>query len=129
MAQRKETKAQRLQREAAEHLALEAQMVATYPARLMEMLDRATSLNFELEVRKGKLVLTDRDDRHEESVELTLTHNKENEQALTELEWRLDIKEAAELESQRLSDLRRQAFLKLSPEEQRALGLNDRNNW
>jgi hypothetical protein len=48
---------------------------------------------------------------------------------LYSLEVSVELKEEARAESERLSALRRQAFLKLTEEEQNALGLNDRNNW
>lgn len=125
----RETKAERLAREAAAREAFEAEMAATYPARLMAMLERATKSNFELEVRDAKFVLQDRDDRRDRTVELTLTYTTENQEALHELDWRVDMKEEEAREAQRQRDLRRQAFNKLSEEERNALGLNSEFNW
>ena len=119
----RETKAQRLEREAAERAAYEAEMAATYPARLMAMLERATKVNFELEVRDGKFVLEDRDDRRDRVVELTLTYSTENQEALHELEWRVDMKEEAEREAERKRLAKQAALAKLTKEERELLGL------
>jgi antitoxin component of MazEF toxin-antitoxin module len=119
----RETKAERLAREAAERAAYEAELAATYPERLMDMLKRATQSNFELAVREGKFVLEDRDDRRDRTVELTLTYSKENQEALHELEWRVDMKEEAERDAERKAQLRLTALNKLSREERELLGL------
>jgi hypothetical protein len=119
----RETKAERLAREAAERATYEAEMAATYPARLMEMLERATNQNFELEVRGGMFVLSDRDDRHDRTVMLTLTYSKENQEALHELDWRVDMKEQAEREAARKAAAKQAALSKLSKEERELLGL------
>lgn len=125
----RETKAERLAREAAERAAYEAEMAATYPARLMAMLERATKQNWELTVKEGRFLLEDRDDRRDRTVVLTLTYSTENQEALHELDWRVDMKEEAEREAERQRNLRRQAFNKLSQEERDALGLNSEFNW
>jgi antitoxin component of MazEF toxin-antitoxin module len=119
----RETKAERLAREAQERAAYEAVAAATYPARLMEMLERATKQNFELEVRDAKFVLSDRDDRRERTVELTLTYNTENQEALHELDWRVDMKEEAEREAERKRLAKQAALAKLTKEERELLGL------
>ena len=119
----RETKAERLAREAQERAAYEAEMAATYPERLMAMLERATKQNFELEVRDAKFVLSDRDDRRDRPVELTLTYSKENQEALHELDWRVDMKEQAEREAARKAAVKQAALAKLSKEERELLGL------
>lgn len=119
----RETRAQRLEREAAERAAYEAVAAATYPERLMEMLERATKVNFELAVREGKFVLSDRDDRRERNVELTLTYSAENQEALHELDWRVDMKEEAEREAERRRLVKQAALSKLTQEERELLGL------
>ena len=119
----RETRAQRLEREAAEQAAYEAEQAATYPERLMEMLERATKVNFELAVLAGKFVLEDRDDRRDRAVVLTLTYSKENQEALHELDWRVDMKEEAERETARKAAVRQAALAKLSKEEREMLGV------
>ena len=50
----RETKAERLAREAAEKLAQQAALAATYPQRLMALLERAQNVRFELKVKDGE---------------------------------------------------------------------------
>lgn len=95
----------------------------TYPERLMAMLERAIKVNFELEVREGKFFLSDRDDRRLVEVELTLVYSTENQEALHELDWRVDMKEEAEREAERRAQLRLTALNKLTREEREMLGL------
>lgn len=119
----RETKAERLVREAAERLERDAFMAATYPERLMTMLERATKVNFELEVRNATFVLKDRDDARERSVELTLTYSPDNHESLNELEWRVEMKEERAREAERKWMLCQTALSKLTEEELEALGL------
>ncbi len=119
----RETKAERLAREAAEKLAQQAAQAATYPQRLMAMLERATKANFELTVKDGEFLLSDRDDRSAGWTVLTMIWGTENEGELQELDWRLEIKEEAEREAQRRMLVRNQALNKLTQEERELLGL------
>jgi flagellar basal body-associated protein FliL len=119
----RETKAERLAREAAEAAALAAVLTATYPQRLITMLERATKANFELEVRDAIFFLEDRDDSRDRTVALTLTYSKANEEALQELDWRVEMKEEAEREALRRATMRKAALSKLSLEEREILGL------
>ena len=101
---------------------------ASYPARLMQALEEATTKNnFELQVRDGMFNLRDRDSRDE--FVFAVAHNPTSQSFLENLEWELQSKAEERAEAERLSNLRRQAFAKLSDEEKHALGLNDRNNW
>lgn len=118
-----ETRAERLARMAAEQAAYEAEQTQTYPARLMAMLERAQKVNFELTVKDANFLLVDRDDRRDRTVVLTLTYDRENQEALHELDWRVDIKEEAAREAERKANLRATALNKLSKEEREALGL------
>lgn len=119
----RETKAQRLEREAAERAAYFAELIATYPQRLMAMLERATKNNFKLVVREGKFVLEDRDVRDDRVVKLTLEYSQANQEALHELDWRVDAKEEREREEQRRYAVISSALAKLSAEERELLGL------
>ena len=119
----RETKAERLAREATESAVFEAEQAATYPERLMALLERATKANFELEVREAMFFLQDRDNRRNQTVALTLTYSKANEEALQGLDWRVELKEEAEREAQRRVMVRNQALNKLSLEEREILGL------
>jgi hypothetical protein len=119
----RETKAERLAREAAEKLAQQAAQAATYPQRLMALLERAQNVSFELKVKDGEFLLEDRDDRRDRTIALTLTLSVDNEEALQALDWRVELKEEAEREAQRRVLVRNQALNKLSLEEREILGL------
>ena len=118
----RETKIQRLAREEQERVAYEAELKSTYPQRLMEMLERAQNVNFELTVKDGKFLLNDRD-ASRDIVSLTLTYDTQNERAMQELDWRVDLKEEEEREAQRRALVRNQALSKLTQEERELLGI------
>jgi hypothetical protein len=125
----RETKAQR---EARLELVQEGRLAmarATYTERMMAVLERAVKENFELTVRSGKFVVEDRDERRASPYVVQPVWSETADMDLYSLEVSVELKEEARAESERLSALRRQAFLKLTEEEQNALGLNDRNNW
>lgn len=117
------TKAQREAMEAAVVAEREAELTATYPERLMAMLERAQSLNFELTVKDGTFYLDDRNDRYSNAVALTSVWNQSNQEGMHELEWRTELKEERAREEQRRYDLRVNALAKLSAEELEVLGL------
>jgi hypothetical protein len=124
----RETKIQRLAREDQERVAYEAELKATYPQRLMDMLERAQKVNFELTIKDGKFLLEDRDASRysvmeRDIVSLTLTYDSQNKQAIQELDWRVERKEEAEREAQRRALARNQALNKLTQEERDLLGL------
>ena len=101
-----------------------------YPAKLMTLLEEATTKNnYELAVRNGMFSLRDRNSRSDLTLSLTAEYTENSWYALESLEYDLKTAAAERAESLRLSELRRAAFAKLSKEEQSALGLNDRNNW
>ena len=109
------------QQEAA--LALAKAQFEQYPARLMAALDRATTLNFELEVRNSQFNLRDRDARSPETFALTFTHNRESQHALESLEYDLKEKAEAEAEATRRYELKKAALAKLTPEERELLSV------
>lgn len=119
----RETKAERLAREAAERAAELAVSKATYLNRLMMVLERATKVNFELEVRDGLFVLEDRDARRDGTYRLPAEWHENADDYLQTLEFEVGYKEEAEREAQRRANLRANALNKLSAEEREALGL------
>jgi hypothetical protein len=119
----RETKAERLARFAAELQQVEAEQEATYPQRLMAMLERATNANFELEVHEATFFLKDRDDARDRTVALTLTYTEANQEALNELTWRVESKEKKDREAERQYQVKQSALAKLSEEERELLGL------
>lgn len=76
---------------AAEREAFEAarllEMAEAYPARLMELLERATKENFELTVKNGEFRVEDRDDRRAAAHLLSLEFTKHADGTLDSLEW------------------------------------------
>jgi hypothetical protein len=125
----RETKAQREARLEAEQALRVEVAKSTYTQRMMAVLTRAVKENFELEVKNMLFKVEDRDDRRSSTYMLYPEWTTVSDIALYDLELAVELKEEARAESERLSALRRQAFLKLTEEEQNALGLNDRNNW
>ena len=119
----RETKAERLAREAQARAAEEQALKASYPHRLMFMLERATNQNYELLVRNGAFVLTDHDDPSDGTYALSLESDSASEGTLRALDWRLDLKEEAEREARRRVEVRNAALSKLSAEEREVLGL------
>ena len=103
----------------------------SYPSRLMRALEEATQKNnYELTVKDGYFTLQDRDSSdYDYPLKLSYSWTSNSFFALEDLESDLRGKEAERAERERLSELRRAAFAKLSKKEQNALGLTDRNNW
>jgi hypothetical protein len=119
----RETKAERLAREAAERAAYEAEVAATYPERLMAMLERAQNVDFDLTVRNGLFVLVNHDAWRGEKVELSLEFSWDNENALDSLHRNVESKEAAREEVRRRAAMKETALSKLTAEERQVLGL------
>lgn len=120
----RETKAERMARIAQEQAEREAALVAAYPANLMEMLERATNQRFfELQVQDSKFRLVDLNAPRDQVIELGIFFTPENQIALSELTWRVEVKEAELLEAQRRVEIRRAALSKLTVEEKEILGI------
>lgn len=119
----RETKSERLARELASRQAREAELAATYPERLMAMLERATNANWELSVKENTFILNDRDESWAPVFELTLVYSQTNQDTLNELDWRVDVKEAEIREAARRYQVKQTALSKLTKEEKDLLGL------
>ena len=119
----RETKAERLAREAAEKAQRLEVAKATYVERMMAVLRRATKQNFELEVSETMhFRVTDRDGR-EDYFYVSPDWDKSADMALEELEQSVEFKEEAATEAERLRNLRQTALAKLTEAERRALSL------
>ena len=120
----RETAMQRNARlEAAEAARLLA-LAESYPARLMELPERATRFeNFELTVRDGMFRVEDRDDRRADAYMLSYSFTKHADSTLDSLEWDVKEKEERRAEAERRAMLRSAALNKLSEEEREVLGL------
>ena len=120
----RETKAQQLAREAAMQAEQEMVRAMSYPTHLMEVLERATKMNYELTVELGKFRLWNRDDSsYEGDYLLDLRYSKAADRTLDDLELSVQGKEEAAAEAERRRTVRANAMAKLSAEEREALGL------
>ena len=120
----KETKAERLAREAAERERVEAEEVATYPQRLMALLARAQAANYEVQAGTDlTFTLYDRDDRYNYKYMLNLFRSGDAEVSLYELTWHVELKEKEAREADRKYQVKQAALNKLSEEERELLGL------
>ena len=104
-------------------LALAKAQFEQYPTRLMAALERATTLNFELEVRNSRFEVRDRDTNQHEPFVLTFKHDQDSQNALESLEYDLKEVEEAEAEATRRYELKKAALAKLTPEEKEVLNL------
>ena len=117
----RKTKAE-LEAERQEALALhEAHEFAQYPTLLLDTLERATRLGFELTVRNAKFVVEDRNSRANWT--LNPTHTKDSQADLEALMWDVESVEAARAEEERRYAMKQAALSKLSKEERELLGL------
>jgi hypothetical protein len=125
----RETKAQRLERMAAE---LEAQREAerqAYPFRLMSVLERLNKqYNSELKVIGGVFVVKPKATaRFANEYSLTYSYSESAQCELQELEWELDALEEVQAEERRKMEVRETAKRKLqealTAEERESLGL------
>ena len=119
----RETKTERLAREATERTMYFEELRTTYPARLLSWLERAQDVNFELRVRDGMYTLYDRDERRPETVMLAPQYTDVNEEVLDRLAREVEYKETEEREANRKLLAKQTALAKLSNEERTLLGL------
>lgn len=120
----RETKTERLAREAAELQQVLAEQAATYPQRLMTMLARAQAANYELQANPDlTFTLYDRDDRYVYKYTLNLFFSADAENSLHELTWRVELKEEEVRESKRKYQVKQAALAKLTDEEKELLNL------
>ena len=102
--------------------AYEAHQFASYPTRLLSMLELASSLSYyELKVEESKFVVRNYSKREEFRL---LPHSTyESEEVLQELEWVLKTEQAERDEAVRRMELKQAALSKLTKEERELLGL------
>ncbi len=119
----RETRAQREARWNAERDAQVAVAKATYTERMMAVLERATKMNFELEVKAAKFVVSDRDERRFSPYVVQPAWTETADMDLYSLEVSVEMKEEARAERERVLNLRQTALAKLTDEERKALSL------
>lgn len=124
----RETKAERLAREATEKEARLATEREEYPVRLMAVLERVSNLgNFDLAVKNGFFTVTDRNARYDSTYELPYSWSEANQVYLENLEWKVASVIEEQLEAQRRYEVKKEAERKvrelLTDEERELLGL------
>ena len=125
MKMARETKAERLVREAAEHEARVEALKAEYPERLMAAMARAYENNYEVVPKLDKLAefrLVDRDER-DNAFTVSYAFTEVSDATLNELDWTLTYKEEKVREERRKMEVRNAAWYKLTEEERQLLGL------
>ncbi len=119
----KETKLMREHRLAEEQLARVEEERVNYLPRLMRALETASKLNYALEVKEGKFVVYDRNERKPESFHLTAEYSETNQNRLSDLEWKVDYAAREQAEADRKFLVKQVALTKLSKEERELLGV------
>lgn len=124
----RETKAERLAREAREREErMEAERSA-YPLRLMNLLERVSNLSsFELTVKDGRFNVEDRNDRYRSDYFLSYAWSEGGQVALEDLTFTVERLEEERAEAERRYAVKKEAERKvrelLSEEERELLGL------
>ena len=122
MTMARETKAERLVREAAEHEARVEALKAEYPERLMAAMARAYENNYDVVPKNNEFRLVDRDER-DNAFTVSYAFTEVNDATLNELDWTLTYKEEKVREERRKMEVRNAAWYKLTEEERQLLGL------
>ena len=118
----RKTKAER-EAEAQVARALQEKMARdAYPELLMETLERAAKLSFDLRVRDGKFEVLNRNSPVDYWT-LTYSYTPDADAELDMLRWEVEKQEQAEAEANRKYLAKQAALAKLSPEERELLGL------
>ena len=118
----RKTKAER-EAEAQVARALQEKMARdAYPELLMETLERAAKLSFDLRVRDGKFEVLDRNSPVDYWT-LTYDYTADADNELDMLRWEVERQEQAEAEANRQWLVKQSALAKLSQEERALLGL------
>lgn len=117
----RETVAQRNARQQAEREAYQAAEEAAYPARLMNVLERATKVNYELKVKDAMFVV--REWNTNAQWEMTPFYTEDSQEALDALNYDVESEEEKRAEAERRHAAKQAALAKLSKEERELLGL------
>jgi hypothetical protein len=117
----RETAAQRNARQEAERQARQDAMQADYPTLLLDTLERATRLSFELTVRDAMFVVKDLNSRAQ--WEMTPLYTEDSQDALESLVYDVESEEEKRAEAERRYQAKQTALAKLTKEERELLGL------
>ena len=118
----KETKAERILREASEQSLYIKEQKATYIHRMMQILQDAQEEGFILTVRGNVFIVHDQNDS-DESYRINVDYDQESDTCLDNLRWATDRKLQVREESNRKYLAKRAALDKLTKEEKNLLGL------
>ena len=118
----RETKAERLVREAAEHEARVEALKAEYHERLMAAMARSYENNYDVVPKNNEFRLVDRDER-DNAFTVSYAFTEVNDATLNELDWTLTYKEEKVREERRKMEVRNAAWYNLTEEERQLLGL------
>ena len=94
-----------------------------YPHRMMALLDRASTIGFNITVENQQFVVADPNNRYGVQYRFTLAYHLDNMITLDSMEYDISIKEDEIAEQRRISELKRVALSKLTGEERQALGI------
>jgi len=120
----RETKAERLAREAQEAAQFRAEREVTYPTRLMNVLNRAQAANFEVLVQSDMTFqVYDRDERDPDRNEVDYFYSEAADSDLDDLEREVSWKEEKRAEEHRKYLVKQNALAKLNAEERELLNL------
>ena len=117
----RETVAQRNARFDAERDARLAAERSMYPTNLMNMLERATALGYELTVKDAKFVVRERNSLAKWS--MAMTYDRNSQEMLDGMTWAVDEEELRRLGAEAKARAKAAALAKLSKEERELLGL------
>lgn len=117
----RETAAQRNARFDAERQARQEAMQADYPTLLLDTLERATKLNYELKVVEAKFVV--REWNTSATWAMTPLYTEDSQDALESLVYDVESEEEKRAEADRRYQAKQTALAKLTKEERDLLGL------
>ncbi len=117
----RETVAQRNARFDAEREARLTAERSMYPTNLMNMLERAADLGYELTVKEARFVVRERNSRTQWS--MALAYDTDSQEMLDSLTWAVEEEELRRLAAEAKAQARAAALAKLSKEERELLGL------
>lgn len=120
----RETKAQRLEREAAFRAQQEEENRNIYFPSLMRALEDASNLYWDISVKNGAFVVDDRNgSKYIVPPVYSEDYSKENLWILDDLESAIRSEQWSQAEAQRQYELRKNALAKLTEEDRKVLGL------
>jgi hypothetical protein len=118
----RETKAERQAREAAEREQYLAEQAASYPQRLMEVMQRAQAVDFDLEVKSDCMFHVYDRERYT-TYELDYFYSVDSDEVWATLRFRVEMLEEENAEEERKYLAKKAALAKLTKEEKALLNL------